>query len=151
MLQKMVTGNSEDSVESCTRKAFKLLPDVSAAIQELTKLKAVGPATASGMRGSTWAKLFCLFAWLICILMEGVLLCSAVLVTGAPQDAAFMADEAVESIPGLVPIKYTLKHYILYLDKVRECAEQLSTSKSAPHVPRCALFLCQTISYWNNV
>lgn len=99
MLQKMVTGNSEDSVESCTRKAFKLLPDVSAAIQELTKLKAVGPATAS-----------------------------AVLVTGAPQDAAFMADEAVESIPGLVPIKYTLKHYILYLDKVRECAEQLSTS-----------------------
>ncbi|XP_078274374.1 uncharacterized protein LOC144604109 isoform X3 [Rhinoraja longicauda] len=99
MLQKMVASNPEDSVASCTRKAFKLLPDVSAAIQELTKLKAVGPATAS-----------------------------AVLVAGAPHDAAFMADEAVESIAGLAPIKYTLKHYILYLDKVRECAEQLNTS-----------------------
>ncbi|XP_059835226.1 uncharacterized protein zgc:112496 isoform X1 [Hypanus sabinus] len=101
MLQKMVASNSVSSVESCTRKAFKLLPDVSAAVMELTKLKAVGPATAS-----------------------------AVLVTGAPQEAAFMADEAVESIPGLVPIKYTLKHYILYLDKVRECVEQLNTNDS---------------------
>uniref|UniRef100_UPI00398E9984 uncharacterized protein n=1 Tax=Pristiophorus japonicus TaxID=55135 RepID=UPI00398E9984 len=96
-LQQMVMSNSTDSVESCTRKAFKLLPDISAAITEISKLKAVGPATAS-----------------------------AVLVTGASQDAAFMADEAVESIPGLVPIKYTLKHYILYLEKVRVCARQLN-------------------------
>ncbi|XP_069762320.1 uncharacterized protein [Narcine bancroftii] len=101
MLQKMVTSNSVDSVETCTQKAFQLLPDVPAAITELTKLKAVGPATAS-----------------------------AVLVTGAPQEVAFMADEAVESIPDLVPIKYTLKHYILYLDKIRECVEQLNTNDS---------------------
>ncbi|XP_078415190.1 uncharacterized protein LOC144691047 [Cetorhinus maximus] len=96
-LQQMVMSNSSDTVEACTQKAFKLLPDISAAITEISKLKAVGPATAS-----------------------------AVLVAGAPQEAAFMADEAVESIPGLVPIKYTLKHYILYLDKVRECAKQLN-------------------------
>ncbi|XP_043567988.1 uncharacterized protein zgc:112496 [Chiloscyllium plagiosum] len=100
-LQQMVMSNSRDSVEACTCKAFKLLPDVSAAITELSKLKAVGPATAS-----------------------------AVLVAGAPQEAAFMADEAVESIPGLVPIKYTLKHYILYLQKVRECATQLNSNDS---------------------
>lgn len=31
-----------------TSKAFKYLPDVKLAITELTKLKAVGPATASG-------------------------------------------------------------------------------------------------------
>lgn len=31
-----------------TSKAFKCLPDVKLAIAELTKLKAVGPATASG-------------------------------------------------------------------------------------------------------
>ncbi|XP_078096944.1 uncharacterized protein LOC144510847 [Mustelus asterias] len=96
-LQQMVMSNPTDTVEDCTRKAFKLLPDISAAITEISKLKAVGPATAS-----------------------------AVLVAGAPQECAFMADEAVESIPGLVPIKYTLKHYILYLDKVRECAKQLN-------------------------
>ncbi|XP_072337853.1 uncharacterized protein [Scyliorhinus torazame] len=96
-LQQMVRSNSSDAVEACTRRAFKLLPDISAAIAEISKLKAVGPATAS-----------------------------AVLVAGAPQLIAFMADEAVESIPGLVPIKYTLKHYILYLDKVRECAKRLN-------------------------
>ncbi|XP_067859839.1 uncharacterized protein zgc:112496 [Heptranchias perlo] len=96
-LQQMVKTNSTDSVESCTRKAFKLLPDISAAITEISKLKALGPATAS-----------------------------AVLVAGAPQEAAFMADEVVQSIPGLVPIQYTLKHYVLYLDKVRECARQLN-------------------------
>ncbi|XP_020390120.1 uncharacterized protein zgc:112496 [Rhincodon typus] len=100
-LQQMVMSNSRESVEACTRKAFKLLPDVSAAITELSKLKAVGPATAS-----------------------------AVLVAGAPQEAAFMADEAVESVPGLVPIKYTLKHYILYLHKVRERATQLNNDDS---------------------
>ena len=36
------------TVEDLSRKAFDCLPDVSSAIRELSKLKAVGPATASG-------------------------------------------------------------------------------------------------------
>lgn len=47
-LQQLVASNSEDTVEKCSRKAFSLLPDVKAAIAELSSLKGVGPATASG-------------------------------------------------------------------------------------------------------
>ena len=42
--------NADDVVERCSRKAFTLLPDVLAAITELSSLKALGPATASGQQ-----------------------------------------------------------------------------------------------------
>ncbi|XP_074866350.1 uncharacterized protein LOC142021459 [Carettochelys insculpta] len=96
-LQQLVATNSSEAVESCTRKAFQLLPDVAAAVTELSQLKGVGPATAS-----------------------------AILAAGAPEVAAFMADEAVEMIPGLTPIQYTLKHYILYVDKIQLCVKKLN-------------------------
>ena len=45
----MVESNSSDDVEKCSKAAFAKLPgDLSAAIQALTPLKAIGPATASG-------------------------------------------------------------------------------------------------------
>ncbi|KAL0984337.1 hypothetical protein UPYG_G00140190 [Umbra pygmaea] len=88
-LQQLVATNSDEMVEKCSRNAFSLLPDIQAAIKELCSLKALGPATAS-----------------------------AVLAAGAPELAAFMADEAVESIPGLRPIQYTAKHYALYQKKI---------------------------------
>lgn len=96
-LQQLVASNSEDSVEKCSRKAFSLLPDVHAAITELSSLKGVGPATAS-----------------------------AVLAAGAPKQAAFMSDEAMESIPGLTPIQYTVKHYTLYLTNMIKQTEKLN-------------------------
>ncbi|KAM3859560.1 uncharacterized protein ACN63O_016093 [Diretmus argenteus] len=96
-LQQLVASNSEETVEKCSRKAFSLLPDMQAAIAELSSLKALGPATAS-----------------------------AVLAAGAPEQAAFMSDEAVESAPGLKPIKYTAKHYALYLDKMVDCTKKLN-------------------------
>ncbi|XP_067345433.1 uncharacterized protein zgc:112496 isoform X2 [Channa argus] len=46
-LQQLVASNSDETVEKCSRKAFSLLPDVQAAIAELSFLKGVGPATAS--------------------------------------------------------------------------------------------------------
>uniref|UniRef100_A0A3Q2WFA7 Zgc:112496 n=1 Tax=Haplochromis burtoni TaxID=8153 RepID=A0A3Q2WFA7_HAPBU len=96
-LQQLVASNSEDEVEKCSRKAFTLLPDVQAAIAELSCLKGVGPATAS-----------------------------AVLAAGAPEQAAFMSDEAMESVPGLKPIHYTAKHYTVYLEKMTERTEKLN-------------------------
>lgn len=51
---------------------------------------------------------------------------SAVLAAGAPEQAAFMSDEAMESVPGLKPIQYTAKHYTLYLGKMIECTEKLN-------------------------
>lgn len=45
--------NDSETVKEVTSKAFKCLPDIKQAISELTKLKAVGPATASGMKHRT--------------------------------------------------------------------------------------------------
>ncbi|XP_072273483.1 uncharacterized protein [Pyxicephalus adspersus] len=107
-LQQMAASNPESTVESCTKKAFQRLPDVSAAIEELCQLKGIGPATAS-----------------------------AVLCAGAPESVAFMADEAVESLPGLVPIQYNLKHYLRFLEEIRKKAETLNAESEernwSPH------------------
>ena len=45
----MVKENSREEVEGVTRRGLAALPDINAAMTHLTKLKAVGPATASGM------------------------------------------------------------------------------------------------------
>lgn len=54
----------------------------------------------------------------------------AVLAAGAPDEAAFMSDEAMESVPGLKPIQYTAKHYALYLDKMAEKAKKLNSGNT---------------------
>ncbi|XP_044289710.1 uncharacterized protein LOC123025224 [Varanus komodoensis] len=96
-LQQLVATNAEEVVEQCTKKGFQLLPDVAAAISELSRLKGVGPATAS-----------------------------AILAAGAPDVVPFMADEAVASISGLAPIQYTLKHYMHYLDQIQSRVKKLN-------------------------
>lgn len=50
----------------------------------------------------------------------------AVLAAGAPEQAAFMSDEAMESVPGLKPIQYTAKHYTVYLEKMTERTEKIN-------------------------
>lgn len=41
--------NSHEEVEEVTKTGLAALPDLNAAMTQLTKLKAVGPATASGI------------------------------------------------------------------------------------------------------
>ncbi|XP_052789524.1 uncharacterized protein LOC128223995 isoform X1 [Mya arenaria] len=96
-LTEMVATNSEDEVKSASTSAFAALPDVPAAIQALTVLKAVGPATAS-----------------------------AILAAGAPAKAAFMADESMAMFPGLQPIKYDLAFYKTYMKHVTQLVKQLN-------------------------
>lgn len=50
----------------------------------------------------------------------------AVIAAGAPEQTAFMSDEAMESVPGLKPIQYTAKHYALYLGKMVERTKKLN-------------------------
>ena len=45
----MVATNTDREVIDASTEAFRKLPDVAAAVQALTVLKAVGPATASGI------------------------------------------------------------------------------------------------------
>lgn len=47
-LTELVKGNSRDTVEEVTETGIALLPKLEAAIQHVSKLKGVGPATASG-------------------------------------------------------------------------------------------------------
>lgn len=47
-LTEMVKQNSHEEVESVTKEALAALPNLSEAMTHVTKLKAVGPATASG-------------------------------------------------------------------------------------------------------
>lgn len=44
-----VSSLDEELVKSSSQKAFQSLPDISKAISELSKLKGVGPATASAV------------------------------------------------------------------------------------------------------
>ncbi|XP_073504684.1 uncharacterized protein [Phyllobates terribilis] len=104
-LKQLVSGNSASAVERCSGRAFLLLPDVCAAIEELCQLKGVGPATAS------------------------------VLSAGAPDMVAFMADEAVESVPGLSPVQYNAKHYLRYLGALQLKAEALSKASEEEWTP----------------
>uniref|UniRef100_A0A098M168 CG2446 CG2446-PC n=1 Tax=Hypsiglena sp. JMG-2014 TaxID=1550645 RepID=A0A098M168_9SAUR len=96
-LQQLVAANPSKIVEEQTRKAFHQLPDVEMAVKDLNELKGVGPATAS-----------------------------AILAAGAPEIAAFMADEVMETLPGLGPVQYSLKHYLLYMDKIQSCVKKLN-------------------------
>ena len=53
----MVKQNNQEEVEAVTKKALAALPNLSEAMTHLTKLKAVGPATASGT--AQMSDLFC--------------------------------------------------------------------------------------------
>ncbi|XP_060073052.1 uncharacterized protein LOC132552877 [Ylistrum balloti] len=118
-LEQMVQSNSEAEVEAASRKAFKELPNLPNAIKALTVLKAIGPATAS-----------------------------AVLAVGAPDMAAFMADESMLAIPGLAPLQYTLPFYNQFMDHVKSITKTLNKdqqegTKWTPHKVELTLWTYQ--------
>ncbi|CAA0840724.1 DNA binding [Striga hermonthica] len=80
-------------VREASTKAFASLPDVSKAVQELTVLKGVGPATAS-----------------------------AVLAAYAPEVVPFMSDEALIVVTGDTK-DYSLKRYVAFAEKMQTKAK----------------------------
>uniref|UniRef100_A0ACD6A8Q4 Uncharacterized protein n=1 Tax=Avena sativa TaxID=4498 RepID=A0ACD6A8Q4_AVESA len=95
-LMDFVKSLDDKVVESASRKAFAVLPDLSKAINELTVLKGIGPATAS-----------------------------AVLAAYAPDVAPFMSDEAMVAALGNAK-EYTLKQYLAFAEKLQAKAKELS-------------------------
>ncbi|XP_076448435.1 uncharacterized protein LOC143285078 [Babylonia areolata] len=95
-LQQLVEGNSAESVETASKRAFKVLPNLRLAVEALTVLKGVGPATAS-----------------------------AVLAAGAPHLAPFMADESMLALPGLQPLSYTLPAFLDFAKQMSDIANSL--------------------------
>uniref|UniRef100_A0ACD5W9R2 Uncharacterized protein n=1 Tax=Avena sativa TaxID=4498 RepID=A0ACD5W9R2_AVESA len=95
-LMDFVKSLDDEVVESASRKAFAVLPDLSKAITELTVLKGIGPATAS-----------------------------AVLAAYAPDVAPFMSDEAMIAALGNAK-EYTLKQYLAFAEKLQAKAKELS-------------------------
>lgn len=51
---------------------------------------------------------------------------AAILAAGAPEHAAFMADESMAALPGLQPIKYDLPFYKDYMKQVSTLMKQLN-------------------------
>jgi len=101
-LKDMIQMNTPRVVKQETSKAFRNLfkrNDLEASVSALCNLKGVGPAMAS-----------------------------AVLAAAAPEMAPFMADECLLSMPDIEGIDYTMKEYMKYVEKTRQCVERLNAS-----------------------
>lgn len=92
----LVQGNDEEQVRETSREALAAVPDPRIPIAILTKLKGVGPATAS-----------------------------AVAAAAAPQSYPFFDELAARQVPSLGPVKFTLPYYLAYAEALRVRAGQL--------------------------
>ncbi|KAF9142544.1 hypothetical protein BG015_000755 [Linnemannia schmuckeri] len=116
-LAKMVAEHTDAVVRRTSQEAFDIISsknDLKAAISKMSELKGVGPATAS-----------------------------AILCAGAPDKVPFMADESVDSVPGLGKIAYNLTYYLKFAAKVIDKAEKLKEAGSkvnSPHLVELALW-----------
>lgn len=114
-LLSLIEQNSEEDVRKISEKSFKIAKDITAAMKEISKLKAVGPATAS-----------------------------AILCATNPEIYPCMADEPMALFPGL-QIDYTVKNYTEFQKHLVKRAEELnqdgdSEIKWTPHKVELALW-----------
>ncbi|KAF9972347.1 hypothetical protein BGZ73_004558 [Actinomortierella ambigua] len=116
-LAKQAASNADKDVKAISEAAFVALRQsgLRPAIVKMAELKGVGPATAS-----------------------------AILCAGAQDLVPFMADETMESVPGLGTIAYTVPYYMKFADKVIEKAKELQKKGSTvntPHLVEKALWV----------
>ncbi|XP_023230567.1 uncharacterized protein LOC111630661 [Centruroides sculpturatus] len=111
----LVRINTESSVFQISKKAFRRIPKISSAINALTSLKGIGPASAS-----------------------------AILAAAYPEHVPYMADESMLSTPGVEGTDYTLSEYLNYYEKIKVCTNRLNSLDSErrwnPHKVELALW-----------
>lgn len=64
---------------------------------------------------------------MVSLLETQLSLVSAVIAAAAPEVAPFMADECLLSMPDIEGIDYTMKEYMKYVEKTKECVERLNS------------------------
>ncbi|KAG0241270.1 hypothetical protein BGW41_006124 [Actinomortierella wolfii] len=123
-LAKLAASNADKDVKAISEAAFSLLETgLRPAIVKMAELKGVGPATAS-----------------------------AILCAGAPDKVPFMADETMESVPGLGTIAYSVPYYMKFAEKVIEKAKDLKQKGStvnSPHLVEKALWVEFMLNKYN--
>jgi len=107
-LYKLVENNNEQSVRECSQKAFKVVGDgeqghIRKGITELCKLKGLGPATASAI------------------------------LSAYSKDVPFMADEAVQKLCPGKSIKYTMKGYMEFVERVEDIKHPTLSPRDISH------------------
>ena len=77
---------------------------------------------------------------------------AAVLAAGSPEDAPFMADEAVLAVPGIsAPIKYDLPCYLQFAEFVQEKLKWLQGKGTSSVFINCILCRVSQIQVHNKV
>jgi len=92
----LVRTNTETAIKNVTKKAFKKMPNINAAITALTQLKGIAPATAS-----------------------------AILVAHSPNLCPYMAEENMAATPGVEESELTISEYLNYVEQTNICVERL--------------------------
>ncbi|XP_050629372.1 WAS/WASL-interacting protein family member 1-like [Macaca thibetana thibetana] len=118
--QQLVTTNPPELAVHCSTTTFCLLPDVGAAVTQLSALCGVDPPQSQPQDQESEPELVlmgCLAASPRCSQQSWCL---------ELEMEAFMSDEAVVTVPGLPAPQYTLRYYLLYLGQVQEWATALS-------------------------
>merc|ERR1719239_1452887 len=112
-LTNLVRINTPRAVQTESRKAFRKLPNLDAAITTLCGLKGVGCTLAS-----------------------------AVLAAGCPELAPFMADELLLSMGDTEGIDYTMKEYMKLVAKTQACVDRLNEQGGnwTPHKAELAVW-----------
>ena len=106
-------------MEQQSRRAFAVAMNAKDAIDAISQLKGVGPATAT-----------------------------ALLTAFAPSEYGFAADESMQAVPGLGPLQYTPKYVLQYLARLKAKAAELNTSLPSPIWTAHRVELALWVSHW---
>jgi len=121
----LVRTNTETAVKNVTKKAFKKMPNINAAITALTQLKGIAPATAS-----------------------------AILVAHSSDLCPYMAEENMAATPGVEESDLSISEYLNYVEQTNLCVERLRAQDAktgwTPHKVELAMWTLYQAKQYNS-